>query len=178
MSNAEEGAEPGKVENEDAGSRDAGAKEGARGLPAKDAAGRRFGLPTLSVVLVAGVLAGVLATMAAVSLWPAGTPAASGTSEVPTTTEPTSAPPSTTISPSEAPTVVTVPPACTQLAADGRTAADLLQQGATAARDLDASQLATVVRQMGDVKQQLEAGATACQEAGRTVTLPPPPPTS
>jgi hypothetical protein len=60
---------------------------------------------------------------------------------------------------------VTVPAECAALADDARDAANLLEQGAAAARDLDAKALADVVRRMQDARDRLAAQADACRGA-------------
>jgi hypothetical protein len=60
---------------------------------------------------------------------------------------------------------VTVPAECTALAGDARDAANLLEQAATAARDLDAGALADVARRMQDARDRLTAQADACRGA-------------
>jgi hypothetical protein len=66
---------------------------------------------------------------------------------------------------------VTVPAECAALAADARDAANLLEQGATAARDLDADALADVARRMQDARDRLVARAEACGGAAPSATV-------
>jgi hypothetical protein len=65
---------------------------------------------------------------------------------------------------------VSVPAQCSALAADAQQAAALLEQAATAARDLDAKTLADVARRMQDVRDRLVAQADACAVAGPSVS--------
>ena len=66
---------------------------------------------------------------------------------------------------------ITVPAQCAEIADDAREATDLLNQAATAARDLDATALADVVRRMQDVRDRLAAKAGACR--GTSVSASP-----
>jgi hypothetical protein len=59
----------------------------------------------------------------------------------------------------------TVPAACAALAADARHAAQLLDEAATAARDLDAGRMADIVRRMQDARDALTAQSSACTGA-------------
>lgn len=60
---------------------------------------------------------------------------------------------------------VTVPRECAALSEDAQQAATLLTQAADAARALDAGKLADIVRQMGQVRTDLERRGSACQQA-------------
>jgi hypothetical protein len=66
---------------------------------------------------------------------------------------------------------VTVPAECTALANDAQNAADLLNQAATAARDLDAKALADVARRMQDARDRLTKQADACRGAPRSASV-------
>jgi hypothetical protein len=66
---------------------------------------------------------------------------------------------------------VTVPAECAALAGDARDAASLLEQAATAARDLDAGALADVARRMQDARDRLNAQAEACRGAAPSASV-------
>ena len=66
---------------------------------------------------------------------------------------------------------VTVPAECAALADDARDAANLLEQAATAARDLDAKALADVARRMQDARDRLAAQADACGGAAPSASV-------
>lgn len=73
---------------------------------------------------------------------------------------------------------VTVPAECLELAQDARDAGGLLEDAATAARDLDANRLADIVRKMQTARDDLDTGASACQNARGGPTTGPSPTTS
>lgn len=64
---------------------------------------------------------------------------------------------------------IVVPGQCLKLADGTQSALDLVSKAAQAARDLNASQLNTVVRQLQDQQSQLQSLATACR-SGTSVT--------
>lgn len=60
---------------------------------------------------------------------------------------------------------VTVPGECVQLSEDSEDVLDLVEQAATAARDLDAAGLSQVVREMQDAQETLRKHAADCRDA-------------
>jgi hypothetical protein len=66
---------------------------------------------------------------------------------------------------------VTVPASCTELARDVGSAVALLDEAAGAARNVDASRLADLVRRMGEVRTTLEAEASRCRAAAASASV-------
>jgi hypothetical protein len=124
-------------------------------------------LPALTFVV--GVVLGAVVVAAIDSGGGAGT-AADGSTAGPgggTTATPT---PSAG-APKDTTATMTVPAACAALAGDARDAAGLLEQAATAARDLDAKALADVARRMQVARDRLTAQADACQGAAPSLSV-------
>lgn len=67
-----------------------------------------------------------------------------------------------------------VPAECLQVDDDARRLANLSNQALAAARDLDASRLSDIVRQIGEAQSTLSAHADTCRAARTTVTTAPP----
>lgn len=88
---------------------------------------------------------------------------------VPSATEPTGEP---TTSPGSRPdATVTVPGSCLDVAEGTEDLLGLVQEAATAAQELDASELSSIVRQLQDSQASLEEQSSACQSsAGSTTT--------
>lgn len=140
--------------------------------PTPASGGRRVGgagwlLPALTFVI--GVALGAVVVWA---VSPGGDGNGPATAVAPPATSSGSAPtPSAPAGVGASPTspgavIVTVPAACSSLAQDARQAADLLTQAGAAARDLDASRLANIARQMQDVRDRLSSQSAACTAAG------------
>lgn len=66
---------------------------------------------------------------------------------------------------------LSVPAQCLQVADDSKAVVDLVNQSVNAVRDLDASKLSDLVRQIQAAQKTLQADATSCQQA--TASLPP-----
>jgi hypothetical protein len=81
-----------------------------------------------------------------------------------------SRPATTTGTPSASATAVTVtvPEPCLRLADDSRNVLALVDDAAAAARDLDASKLSGIVRQLQAAQSTLKDRAAACQQAAQT----------
>lgn len=69
-----------------------------------------------------------------------------------------------------------VPAQCLQVADDSKAVVELVNQSVAAARDLDASKLSGLVRQIQAAQQTLQANATSCRQA--KANLPPVTPTT
>jgi hypothetical protein len=139
------------------------------GLPPRQP-DRRSGWTAAASALVVGIALGILIGWVAWSGSPqAGAGAAPAVS--PTGTPTTAAPagttgPTATPSPTRSAVTVTVPGACLRLARDTGTATALLDDVATAARNVDTERLADLVRRLGEIRAQLQREAEACRSAG------------
>jgi hypothetical protein len=67
---------------------------------------------------------------------------------------------------------ITIPGECVQIASDSQQLLDLVDQAVTAARDLDAEQLSSIVSQLQDQQQRVRDQAAACQQAATTSATP------
>lgn len=135
----------------------------ASGPPlAEQPRGRGVGVLLPAIALVVGLVAGGLF----VGLTDLG---GSGdtTSQGPTSTSSTS-PASSSSSSTPADVVITVPGACLSLTDDSQELLDLVDQAATAARDLDAAALSSVVSKLQDAQSQLRTQTDACRTAATT----------
>ena len=83
--------------------------------------------------------------------------------------------PTPSASPAQPELVVTVPGPCLQSAERAEQAYALLEQGVTAARDLDARALADLVDQVQRERPQVEALVQACREAAGDAVVQPTP---
>lgn len=72
----------------------------------------------------------------------------------------------------------TVPAECLEVADDSEKLVDLANQAVLAARDLNASRLSDLVRQIGESQQTLTSHADTCRAARATLTTAPPVSTS
>jgi len=124
-------------------------------------------LPALAFLV--GVVLGA-AVVGAIASGGAGTAADGSADEQRGATRGTTAVPSPG-QPRDTTATVTVPSECAALADDAQDAASLLEQAATAARDLDAKTLADVARRMRDARDHLTAQADACRGAAPSVSL-------
>lgn len=81
---------------------------------------------------------------------------------------------SSAASPSQSPlttTAVVVPSACLAIADQAQELQGLMTTAATAARDLDASKLSDMVRQVGQVQAQIRASTADCRAAASSATI-------
>jgi hypothetical protein len=133
------------------------------GRPAGPRHARRWLLPAFMLVL--GVIMGAVAVAALKpDSGPLGSPPGSAAGSTPTATSRPDVP----IGPARPGTpgaTATVPAACAALAAEARRAAQLLDEAATAARDLDAGRMADIVRRMQDARDALTSQSSACTDA-------------
>lgn len=127
-------------------------------------------LPALTFVVgvvLGAVVVGAITSGADSAGAVAGGPAPSATGG---TSGATGATPTTGPTPGTGDVTVTVPAECAALADDARNAAGLLDEAATAARDLDARALAGLVRRMQDARTRLASQADACRGAAASAT--------
>lgn len=156
------------------GTTGAGSTQGATGGEGKhqqttaltDAPGTRA--RTWSVLLPA------LTFLAGLALAAAVLGATSSDDEPDAAAQPTPTPTPST-SPAQPELVVTVPGPCLQSAERAEQAYALLEQGVTAARDLDARALADLVDQVQRERPQVEALVQACREAAGDAVVQPTP---
>lgn len=118
-----------------------------------------------AVTFLVGVLLG--AVVVGVSRSGDGGDVAQGST--PSGTQTTAAPTVSTTTASRPAATVTVPGSCLQVADNTQQLLDLVQKAAGAARDLDASQLSSIVRQLQEAQAGLQAQANACQSAAASV---------
>ena len=93
-----------------------------------------------------------------------------GSSTTTSETAATSAPTTSSTTSGRAPATVTVPGPCLQLADDSDVLLEQVNQVAEAARDLDASRLSDLVRELQQSRDLLQEDSQACREAGIDVT--------
>lgn len=126
--------------------------------------GRRGGTAVMVILaLIVGALVGagiVAATQSNDAASTAGTGSASSPSTAPSEESPSVGP---TASPS---TTVVIPAICLNLTDDAQAIVDLSTQAAEAARDLKASKLSSLVRQLDAAQQVLRDDTAACRAAG------------
>ena len=148
--------------------RDGEADQGRHERPTAlgDAGGSRA--RTWSVLLPAiTFLAGLALAAAVLGATGAGDEPAAAARPTPT--------PTPSASPGQPELVVTVPGPCLQAAERAEQAYALLEQGVTAARDLDARALADLVDQVQRERPQVEALVQACREAAGDAVVQPTP---
>ena len=113
-------------------------------------------------------LVGVL--LGGVIIWVSTSGSGSGlNTAIPTATE--TVIPSDGTSSSGTDATLSVPAQCLQVADDSKAVVDLVNESVAAARDLDASKLSDLVRQIQAAQQTLQADATSCRLA--KASLPP-----
>ena len=123
-------------------------------------AGRWWLLP--AVTFLVGVVLGALVLW--VSTSSSGTPSSSSTSN-PSQTSP-AATVTTTVT---AAATVSVPRQCLQVADDSKVVTDIVAQMVTAARDLNASKLSTLVRDLQSAQSTLQQHAGTCRDAQASI---------
>ena len=126
---------------------------------------RGVGVLLPAIALVVGLLVGGL--FVGLTGWGSSEDQTSqGTASTSSTSSTSSAGSSSSSAPSDV--VVTVPGACLTLTNDSQDLLDLVDQAVQAARDLNASELSSVVSKLQDAQSRLRAQTEACRTAATT----------
>ena len=133
------------------------------GPPLADTPRRGVGALLPAIALVVGLVVGGL-FVGLTDLGGSGDQASSsGTSSTGSTSSASS--PGSTSSGTPSDVVITVPGACLTLTDDSQELLDLVDQAVTAARDLNASELSSVVSKLKDAQGRLRTQTEACRTA-------------
>lgn len=135
------------------------------GPPLADTPRRGVGALLPAIALVVGLVVGGL-FVGLTDLGGSGDQASSGTPSTSSTGSASS--PGSTSSGTPSDVVITVPGACLTLTDNSQELLDLVDQAVTAARDLNASELSSVVSKLKDTQDRLRTQTEACRTAAST----------